>query len=219
MTPELPPPAPASCLMKPYSRNPHQKGGTLIAEDVDDLEEHRRRLLDLDGYRPKECPRCQHGVLHVHDYRLRIPRDQPGRTFVTVCRFACASESCGARWLILPAFLPRHLQRTWGAIERVAMAPMKPASPSPSSQAPANPVPTTTTRRYRFRLSCCAAALRAAFAAAGAGIESVFSRCRGPLTRAVFCQALSEAGLLLSTRRLAWLAAWIHRLVPGLRLM
>ena len=44
-----------------------QKGGTLIAEDVRDLETHERRLCDPDGYRPRRCPRCGHDVLHVHD--------------------------------------------------------------------------------------------------------------------------------------------------------
>jgi hypothetical protein len=205
--------------MKPYSRNPHQKGGTLIAEDVHDLEEHQRRLLDLDYYRPKECPRCKHGVLHVHDYRFRIPRDLPGRTSVTVCRYVCASASCGACWQILPAFLARHLQRTWSAIECVAIVSRESASPSPSCRSSAPPVPTTTTRRYRFRLACCAAALRAAFAAAGAEIESAFGHSLGPLTRAAFCEALAEACLLPLTRRLASLAEWIHRLVRGLRLM
>ena len=46
----LPPPSPPVCLTRSYkSRN--QKGGTVIAEGVRDLETHRRMLLDPDAYR------------------------------------------------------------------------------------------------------------------------------------------------------------------------
>jgi hypothetical protein len=50
----LPPPPAESCLDKPYMSS--QKGGTLIAEDVVDLQSHQARLCDPDGYRPKGCP-------------------------------------------------------------------------------------------------------------------------------------------------------------------
>ena len=66
-----PPPSPRY-LERPYTSS--QKGGTLIAEEVTDLETHARRLCDPDGYRPSCCPRCGHGVLHVHDYRSRVLR-------------------------------------------------------------------------------------------------------------------------------------------------
>jgi hypothetical protein len=203
MSHESPPPAPPACLMQPYFRKPQQKGGTLIAEDVYDLAEHERRLADIDGYRPDCCCHCGHTNLQAHDFRLRSPRDQP---CLFIRRYLCVC--CRAGWQILPAFLARHLQRAWKVIESIAMETLTPPS--------APPVPRTTIRRYRFRLSCCAAALIAAFSALGAGIEWLVTT---PLIRAAFCRALEEAGLLPPESRLASLAAWIHRLVPGLRLM
>jgi len=186
MSTKLPPPAPPSCLMRPYSSKPGQKGGTLIAEDVHDLATHLERLLDPDGYRPERCPRCGHDCLHVHDYRLRMPRDQPRGSMISICRYACAAEDCGACWQVLPAFLARHLQRAWETIERAALPDAAPVAPTTTESAGAfvpPPVPSSTLRRYRFRLSTCASALRAALAAVGAGVDAVLARLRRNQTR------------------------------------
>ncbi len=213
MSTKLPPPAPPSCLMRLYSSKPGQKGGTLIAEDVHDLAAHELRLLDPDGYRPERCPRCGHGVLHAHDHRLRMPRDQPRGSSIVIRRYACVSGACAACWQILPAFLARHLQRAWETIESASL------SDTPTAPPPSPPVPWSTTRRYRSRLSSCASALRSAFAAVGAGVDAVLSRLGEAVTRAEFCRALSLGGFLDPARRLASLASYLHRLVPGLRLM
>jgi len=215
MSTEPPPPAPPSCLMRPYSSKPGQKGGTLIAEDVLDLAMHLERLLDPDGYRPERCPRCGHDCLHVHDYRLRMPRDQPHGSTISICRYACAAEDCGACWQVLPAFLARHLQRAWETIERAALPDDAVAAAAITSP----PVPPSTLRRYRSRLSSCASALRAALAAVGAGVDAVLKRLGEFVTRAEFCRALAKGGVLDPARRLTQFAAWLHRLVPGLRLM
>ena len=53
----MPIPAAPVCLTTPYCAKPEQKGGTLIAEEVRGIDEHRR-LLETDGYRPEGCPRC-----------------------------------------------------------------------------------------------------------------------------------------------------------------
>ena len=47
-----PPPAPL-CLERPYPSS--QKGGTLIAADVLDLDSHARRICISDSYRPAAC--------------------------------------------------------------------------------------------------------------------------------------------------------------------
>lgn len=213
MSTKLPPPAAPSCLMRLYSSKPGQKGGTLIAEDVHDLAAHERRLLDPDGYRPSRCPRCGHDRLHAHDLRLRMPRDQPRGSSIVIRRYACAAEACAACWQILPSFLARHLQRAWPTIEAASLSEVTTAAPPPPM------VPSSTTRRYRSRLASSASALRAAFAAVGAGIDAVLSRLGEAVTRAEFCRALSLGGFLDPSRRLASLAGYLHRLVPGLRLM
>ena len=106
-----PPPQPPRYLERPYASS--QKGGTLIAEDVIDLETHGRRLYDPDGYRPSCCPRCGHPVLHVHDYRPRVLRADPDRVVIKVVRHRCVGADCGARWLTLPLLLWRR----WVVVE------------------------------------------------------------------------------------------------------
>lgn len=53
----LPPPDPEICLVT--SRVSRFKGGTLIDEDVRDLEAHERGVCDPDHYRPKRCQRVR----------------------------------------------------------------------------------------------------------------------------------------------------------------
>jgi hypothetical protein len=84
-----------------------QKGGTLIAEEVTDHATHEKRICDPDGYRPPFCPRCGEGPLHVHDYRERVLRAEPGKPVTRIVRLLCVS--CQAIWQILPRFIARHL--------------------------------------------------------------------------------------------------------------
>jgi len=49
----LPPPEPESCLVT--SRVSRFKGGTIVDEDVRDLDAHMRRIRSPDGYRPPAC--------------------------------------------------------------------------------------------------------------------------------------------------------------------
>jgi hypothetical protein len=72
----LPPPHQEACLVR--LRSSSQKGGTIIAEDVTDRATHERRVCDPDGYRPPFCPNCGGRTLHVHDYRERVLRAEPG---------------------------------------------------------------------------------------------------------------------------------------------
>jgi hypothetical protein len=54
----LSPPQPPGCLTRSYvSRG--VRGGTIIAEDVYDLAEHRNRLADPDTYCCVACPKSR----------------------------------------------------------------------------------------------------------------------------------------------------------------
>jgi hypothetical protein len=202
--------------MNPYASRPRQKGGTRIVEDATDLERHRIDLLDPDRYRPAKCPRCGHPVLHAKDFRERRPRDLP---WFDIRRYKCASKACGAIWRILPAFIARHLHRAWPTIE-VAVTEEGALSPPPKVEGKRPPeVPARTMRRYLGRLSLTAVVLRSAFAAAEAAVARVLCRLVGEASRAAFCQAFADAGLVAAPRRLEGIATWTHRIVPGLRLM
>ena len=134
----LAPPEAEACLI--HSRVASYKGGTLIDETVTDLAEHLRRIVDVDGYRPARCPRCEHLRLHMHERIERKPRGEAGLPVVVVARYICAG--CGATWRILPAFLPRHLHCLWRTVERVVL----PAdTPVPAS---ALEIPKRTERRW-----------------------------------------------------------------------
>jgi len=195
------PPQPPKYLEYPYASS--QKGGTLIAEDVTDLETHERRLCDPDGYRPSSCPRCGHTVLHLHDYRPRVLRADPDRAEITVVRHRCVGAECGARWQILPLLLARHLWRRWVVVKAAAVG-----------RRPADwpPVPPRTQRRWRARLRMAGRRLTQVLAASGsATLEEVAQRVGLRATRLDVVLAL---GLTLSAA-----AALVHRLAPGLRLM
>jgi len=154
------------------------KGGTLIAEDVRDLDAHLRRICDPDGYRPDRCPRRGHGVLHLHCYPERHPRGEPGMPpVVRVAQYICAADECSATWRILPMFLARHLWRVWKTVERVALPDAVPSA--------APPVPDRTQCRWRARLAAAARVLVVLLAASGGFVlESVAAQAwRGPRTR------------------------------------
>jgi hypothetical protein len=136
-----PPPEAEACLCRRYSSS--QKGGTLIAEDVTDLEEHVRRLNGA-RYRPGCCPTCG-GRMHVHGDRPRLLLGHPAVATV-VARFRCATEQCRAVWQVVPAFLARHLWRAWETVEDVAI-----------HGTPTVDVPERTQRRWRARAATSAA--------------------------------------------------------------
>jgi len=138
----LPPPEPEACLVR--LRSSSQKGGTIIAEDVPDLAAHDRLICDPDGYRPPFCPNCGEKTLHVHDYRERVLRAEPGEPVARVVRHECVG--CDAIWQILPAFIARHLWRSWRVVERV-LSGSAPTAPAETRRWPAVPniVPTYRT--------------------------------------------------------------------------
>lgn len=204
----LSPPQPPVCLRRSYlSRG--IKGGTVIAEDVVDVEQHGQRVVHPDGYRcyVAPCLRCGHGLVHGLCFRERLPRpatpDQPIEA-VTIRLFRCASKACKAVFTVLPAFLARHLWRTWETVQNSVQGRETP--------------PRSTLRRWLARYRCDASQPVQVFTSSVRGpVTKVLKRVR-PLTRADFIQALTP--LLPPARRIfASLAAWIHRLSAGIRLM
>jgi hypothetical protein len=209
-----PPPEPEDCLTQ--SRASRYKGGTIIAEEVRDLPAHHRRLVDPDGYRPRWCLRCGGSVLHVHDYPRRKPIGEPGMPpEIAIVRHICASPECGATWRTLPAFLARHLWRVWGTVER-AVSEEEPAA------ATSSPIPEQTAQRWRARLASAARQLVVLLATSGGALLEAIAKQVGLVatrTELVDVHARIVASPPAPGRRLADLAALVHRLERGLRLM
>jgi len=210
----LPPAEPALCLVRPYAST--QKGGTLIGEDVTDRATHERRIRSPDGYRPTWCAACGHGVLHVHDYRERklfaelLIDPNELVAVITIVRYLCAK--CGAIWRILPAFIARRIWRSWSVVEAVTVgAPPPPTQPE---------IPERTKRRWAERLASAARQLVQILATtAAATLETIASSVGLSSTREELVLAYAVATSAPPNRKLSNLAALIHRLSPGVRLM
>lgn len=206
-----PPPEPEECLI--HSRVSRYKGGTLIAEDVLDLATHGRRIVDPDGYRPAQCPRCGGQVLHIHDYPRRKPRGEPGMPpEITLVRHICAAPACEATWRILPAFLARHLWRVWPTVERTTGEVSPPLSTAP--------IPQRTERRWRVRLASSAKQLVLLLATSGGALLEAIAKRVGLLSaRLTLVDVHAQMTAAPKGQTLADLAALVHRLERGLRLM
>jgi hypothetical protein len=201
----VPPPEAEACLTRPYPSS--QKGGTLVAEDVVDLETHERRLACPELYRPKSCPRCG-ARLHIHDCRVRGLLEDPAVS-TEVLRFRCADrQPCGATWQVLPAFIARHLWRSWRVVEEAVELPQRCA------------VPERSRRRWQARLASAGRLLVTILTTTARQMWTVLATAAG-----LGCSRLDlvrEYRRALSPARgecLAELAGLIHRLAPGVRLM
>lgn len=210
----LPPPDPEICLVT--SRVSRFKGGTLIDEDVCDLDAHIRRVSDPDGYRPDRCPRCGHPVLHVHSYPERRPRGEPGMPpALQIVQFRCAASGCRATWRILPRFLARQLWRAWPTVERVIKPEDTPPVPRDTP-----PVPARTRRRWWSRIAAAARVMVVLLAASGGlALEAIAARVGLDATRAELVDVHAELACVAPGARLAAVAALAHRLERGIRLM
>jgi len=209
----LPPPSAEHCLDS--SRVSRFKGGTIIAEDVGDVDEHHRRMADADAYRPSPCPTCGHRTLHVHCRPERHPKREPSLPpVVPVLQFRCADEACGATWRVLPRFLARHLWHAWKTVERV----VRPTEKLPKAAAP--PVPATTERRWQARLQSSARVLCVLLAMSGGAELSALAMQVGlDGTRGELLDAFQPVVGGAAGERLSPLAALLHRLERGIRLM
>lgn len=208
----MPIPAAPVYLTTPYAAKPGQKGGTLIAESVCGIDEHRR-LLENDGYRPAGCLLCGRFV-HVLDLRPRKLRDQPDSAEELICRYRC--RPCGAVWQVLPGFIARYLHRTWGAVQSAVVAAGALERTGSERRVTRK---AGTLRRWLGRLASSALVLVQALVGAGAHVGSVLKELGAWCTRGELVEALAQAGLVGKESKLQDLACWIHRLVPGLRLM
>lgn len=204
----LSPPRPPVCLTRSYvSRG--VKGGTLIAEDVTTLEEHRRRLETPDGYRPGACHACGCSAVHAHCFRERKLRPAvPGEEslVVEIRLYRCAEKSCGAVFTVLPAFVARHLWRSWETVEEVVSRRDDSA-------------PRRTLRRWLSRLGSDAWQLIEVFTASVTGSVTRLLTTPRPATRSAFVATLSRVLRRDQGSVFASIAGWIHRLEAGIRLM
>ena len=210
----LPPPPAERCLETP--RKSRYRGGTVIAEDVHGLEEHRRRMACPDAYRPSSCLGCGGAELHVHDRPERRPKGDPRLAVVElVLRFRCASEECGATWRVLPLFLARHLWHAWKAVER-AVAPAPDAGAEPRLP----PIAARTRQRWKARLASSARTLVVLLAmSGGAALERAAQHVGLEGTRAELVGAYAAAAATMPGERLSSLGALVDRLERGMRLM
>jgi len=200
------------CLVR--LRSSSQKGGTIIAEDVTDLATHERRLCDPDGYRPAFCPRCRDTTLHIHDYRDRVLRGEPGLPVATTVRLECVG--CDAIWQILPAFIARHLWRTWRVVEHTLTGVATPVAPLERWP----PIPERTVRRWRARWLRPAQFLAQVMAVCGEAAWVVLAEMLAPeATCSDLVEAYVGAQGAPGGQLFAAVAALVYRLQPKVRLM
>jgi hypothetical protein len=210
----LPPPHPEACLVR--VRPSSQKGGTIIAEDVTDQATHERRVCNPDGYRPAFCPNCGDTTLHVHDYRERILRAEPGEPVARVVRHECVG--CAAIWQILPAFIARCLWRTWRVVEHTLTGAEPPPAPREPRRWP--PVPARTQRRWQARWRRPGQWLAQMLAACGEATWAALATGLAPAaTCADLVAAYADARATPTGQQLATVAALVDRLQPRGRLM
>jgi hypothetical protein len=141
----------------------------------------------------------------MHDYRERkVVR-------ITLVRYLC--PACRATWRMMPAFVARMLWRSWREVEAATLGPSLPAGE-------ARRVPARTTRRWLARLVSAAASLVGIFRERGSVVlANVAARVCEAVTRLELVAAFASATRAQPLQRLAPLAAMIHDLMPGVRLM
>jgi hypothetical protein len=203
-----------ACLGRRYP--PGQKGGTLIAEDVLTLEQHEK-MLRTGGYRPQTgCPKCA-GRLHIHDYRHRVLLADPASAILVV-RFLCCS--CGATWQVLPALVARHLWRSWHTVERAVETPQQAPTMANDSAPATREIPERTRRRWLTRLCASAALLVVTLSTAEMSVLTTVAGAVGLRgTRRNLVDTHTRICIVSVGQRLMQMAALVHRLAPGVRLM
>jgi hypothetical protein len=152
----------------------------------------------------------------VHDYRERILRAEPDTPVATIVRHACVA--CDAIWQVLPAFIARHLWRTW----RVVAQTLTPADGRPSAGPPPpwRTVPARTARRWRARWQRAAHTLAQILAASGAATWAALARLLPPdATCAHLVATYAREYESRAGHAVAAVAALIYRLQPRVRLM
>lgn len=206
-----PPPPPEPCLM--LSRKGKYKGGTLIAEGVWTLEEHRKRVADADSYRPGVCQACDGTRLHVHDRLERHPRGLVMVAVVTVLRFICVNPECRATWRVVPALLARHLWWGWEPIARATQPDVVEPTEAPMP-------PARTRQRWMSRLRSCARQLVVLLSSRGTqALQNVAAAVGLNATRTALVREHALHFAVAALWQFATLAALVDRLERGIRLM
>ena len=201
------PAPPPPCLERRYASS--QKGGTLIAESATDLATHQKLLSDPDGYRPAWCAGCGNTVLHAHDFRERTVTGKQGGPPVIIRRYECTK--CAAIWRIVPRFIARCLWYDWPTVEGCCLDSPKPALAK---------VPERTQRRWTARLRMTALRLLQLLSTSGeVALEALASTLSLDSSRERLVVFYAQATGTASGLRLAGVAALVHRLGPGVRLM
>ncbi len=142
--------------------------------------------------------------MHVHSRRERKLYGHIGVASIHVLVFRCARDECRALWRVLPKFLARHLWRAWSTVADAVET--KPGEPCP--------VPRRTRLRWRARLRERAAVLVATLATRGD--DTLARRAASLGAGALRREVLAAFG---GPHQLPMLAALVHRLVPGVRVM
>ncbi len=220
MTPKSHPPThPEECLTQ--SRASRYKGGTIIAEDVWTIDEHKQRLCDPDRYRPEQCRGCGNDTLHVHDYPERKPIGERAVPVLKLVRFICTV--CSATWRVLPAFLPRHLWWTWRRVEDACSdgaLESEVTSSDTATSVQTRAVPPSTRRRWVSRMMSSARQLvvllvsRGTQAVRAVGLRIGADVSRGALVASYAAVLGPDAGTVCAS-----VAALVDRLERGIRLM
>lgn len=160
--------------------------------------------------------------MHVHDYRPRVLAGDPAGS-TEIARFRCADRSCGTVVQVLPAWLARHLWRAWSTVEGAVMREEEEDEEEDAvTKKPSSDVPARTRRRWRARLSTAAFLLIAAIAAVADTMPALAHVVRAvghDGTRRDAVVAFEAATKPPIGRWLASLAAVVHRVAPGVRLM
>lgn len=187
---------------RPRKRDGKYKGGTLIAPQVVTFDHHHAALTNSDLVRPRQCAACEWMVLHVHGRRTR-KLDGLGSQTTDILVFRCARPECRVTWRVLPAFLARHLWRTWDAVsDALGMDRTRSSS-----------TPKRTRRRWVRRLCEQAATLVVVLGQLGPARPLAVAALGLDATRRDVVEAFG--GLA----KLAKLAVRVDHLVPGVRVM
>jgi hypothetical protein len=153
-------------------------------------------------------------MVHALCFRTRTlrPADPSASAVVEDIRlFRCPKKGCGAVFTVLPIFIARHLWRDWQTVEEVCAGRQE--------------APRRTTERWSGRLGSAARQLVQRFKASvlqtlnRIASQDWVTTLSESLTRSGFIAVLQGAGAIAAHHSFAQVAAWIHRVEAGVRLM
>jgi hypothetical protein len=207
--PRAAPPAADRCLDSSYTSR-KQRGGTIVDETIVLLAAYLTRLFDPGSLRPPRC-RCGCPRLHLHDRRERRLRGSmtADGQYLTVQIVVFICSKCSATWRVLPAFLARNLWRSWLVVASILLG---------TRQAHEPVIPERTRQRWRARWAKEAkVAMQVLASSRSPPLVAVAQRVGLQGCRQALFEAFAAA--FPGTLPLGSLAALLHRLAPGIRLV